>query len=230
MALEIISLSVCVVLMIVFIAVRVVKGGVAGLLTKILASVAFVCAGILAVVTNGGGLGLGLIAMGLVMGLIGDIVLDLKVIYPESDYPYTNAGILSFGIGHILYAAGLSLLANPSSNLLNCILISLAIAIVLSILIMLSSKVLKLNFGKYFWQSFSYAVALVFMAAYSIALSLDLTIMYIAAVGFILFLLSDLILSMQYFGDKLHNKALITINHTLYYLAQISIVAFMFFV
>ena len=54
--------------------------------------------------------------------------------------------------------------------------------------------------------------------------------MYVLSIGFVLFLLSDLVLSMQYFGDKLHDKKLIIINHSLYYLAQIIIAMFLFLV
>lgn len=219
----------CVALMMLFICVRTIRGGVWGVATKALASVAFVSAGIIALGVNGGGLGGALIVIGLVFGLVGDILLDLKVVYPDNNDFYLNCGMLSFGLGHIAFAFGLSLISSPESNLLKCILISLAIAIVAATLIMLMGKPMKLNFGKFFFQSFGYAIALVFMSAYSIALSLNLKIMFIAAVGFVLFLLSDLVLSTQYFGGKQDSKPLIVINHTLYYLAQISIVAFLLF-
>ena len=194
----------CVALMMLFICVRTIRGGVWGVATKALASVAFVSAGIIALGVNGGELG---------------GALDF----------YLNCGMLSFGLGHIAFAFGISLLSSPESNLLKCILISLAIAIVAATLIMLMGKPMKLNFGKFFFQSFGYAIALVFMSAYSIALSLNLKIMFIAAVGFVLFLLSDLVLSTQYFGGKQNSKPLIVVNHALYYLAQISIVAFLLF-
>ena len=54
--------------------------------------------------------------------------------------------------------------------------------------------------------------------------------MYILTIGFVLFLASDLVLSMQYFGGKLMDKKLIVTNHLLYYFAQIIIAMFIYFV
>lgn len=230
MALSISLLSICLVLAIVFITVRIIHGGVAGVLTKTLASVAFVCSAIIATAVLNGGLAYGLISIGLVFGLIGDILLDLKVIYPEHNNAYLNSGMVAFAIGHLCYATALSLFASPESTLWLCIVISLGVALILAPIIMLASKGMKLEFGKFFFQSLAYAFILVFMVAYSIALSINLPKMYIVAVGLILFLASDLILSLQYFGNKQENKMLIIINHALYYLAQISMVAFLFFV
>lgn len=229
MVLKIVLLSLCLVFATAFIAVRTLKGGTAGVLTKALASFAFVASGIIAIVLNASTLGTGLVVMGLVCGLIGDILLDLKVVYPNNDTAWTNGGMLSFGVGHICFAIGFALIASPQSKVGLCALISAGVAIVLATVIMLLGKPLKLSFGKYFVQSYLYAIALVFMASFSIALSLSNPIMYIASVGFVLFFASDLVLSTQYFGGKLNNKPLIVINHALYYLAQISIVAYLFF-
>lgn len=230
MALSITCLAICLVLAIIFISVRTLRGGVAGVLTKTLASVAFVASGIIALSVASGGLNYGLIVIGLVFGLVGDILLDLKVIYPEHQNAYLNAGMLSFGLGHVCYAAGLSMFANGTSTIWLCLVIALGVSIVVAPLIMLISKGMKLDFGKFFIQSLTYAFILVFMVAYSIGLSVKTPLMYISAVGLFLFLASDLVLSLQYFGGKQDSKALIIINHTLYYLAQISLVAFLFFV
>ena len=47
------------------------------------------------------------IIMGLLFGLLGDIWLDLKYVFPSQDETFTYAGFLVFGIGHILYITGL---------------------------------------------------------------------------------------------------------------------------
>ena len=41
------------------------------------------------------------VALGLFMGLLGDIWLDLKYVYKQNDAEFTYAGFISFGIGHI---------------------------------------------------------------------------------------------------------------------------------
>lgn len=229
MALKIVLITACLVFAMAFIRIRTLKGGVAGVISKAVASLAFVSAGVIAISLHGANLGTGLIVIGLVCGLVGDILLDLKVVYPQSDCAWTNSGMAAFGLGHISFAFGFALIAGAGSNLTLCALISAGVAIVLASAIMLLGKPLKLKFGKYFAQSYIYAILLVFMASFSIALSFNFRLMYIAAVGFVLFFASDLVLSTQYFGGKLDNKPLIVVNHALYYLAQISIVAFLLF-
>jgi uncharacterized protein with PQ loop repeat len=51
---------------------------------------------------------------------------------------------------------------------------------------------------------------------------------WVAFVGLVLFFLSDIVLSFQYFGGKISNKPLIAINHILYYSAQIILLAVLF--
>jgi len=50
------------------------------------------------------------------------------------------------------------------------------------------------------------------------------------SVGLISFLASDLVLSLQYFGGKQDSKNLTIVNHILYYIAQILIASFIFFI
>ena len=47
------------------------------------------------------------IVLGLICGLLGDIWLDLKYVYPQHDDPYTYAGFASFAIGHVLFITGM---------------------------------------------------------------------------------------------------------------------------
>ena len=43
----------------------------------------------------------------LALGMLGDISLDLKYVYKEQDKPFTIAGFVVFGLGHILYVTGM---------------------------------------------------------------------------------------------------------------------------
>jgi len=63
---------------------------------------------------------------------------------------------------------------------------------------------------------------LTFMVAFSFSIAIFVPIFWVFASGMLLFFLSDLVLSMQYFGGKTQ-KSLIYINHILYYAAQILI-------
>lgn len=210
-----------------FIVVRVIKGGVPGVLAKTVASLFFIGLGVVAaIVSPAAEKWMLLIIFGLVFGLVGDIVLDLKVVYPESNDLYLNGGMISFGIGHILYFIAVLMIITFN---LSVLLVSLAIALPLAALIMLAGKPMKLNFGKFIVHASLYAFILVFMSVYTVALCIHGDSIPLMAAGMILFLLSDLVLSPMYFGDKAHDKVFIIVNHALYYAAQICIASFIFF-
>lgn len=229
--LEITLLVVASLLAVVFIVARTLKGGLAGLILKTLASFAFVSTSIVALITTTATgnikIAMGLIAIGLLLGMIGDIVLDLKVIYEGNDKWYLNSGMLSFSIGHGFYFAAFSLIAlENGGKLLLPIIIGVGCALVLTILTMLSGKPLKLDFGKFLFQAAGYSFILNFMVVFTLVLAIMGSLPYLVFIGLLIFLLSDLVLSTQYFGGKLHAKPLIAVNHALYYAAQLIIVAF----
>lgn len=69
-----------------------------------------------------------------------------------------------------------------------------------------------------------------FMSAFSIGLCIVMksTRVLPFTIGMILFLLSDVVLSMMYFGGRPKDKTLCVINHALYYAAQICIASFIY--
>ena len=221
---EYILLGLCVVSMLAFIVVRVKVGGHMGLMLKTLASVIFVISGVITLATTTADrLIISMVVIGLIMGMLGDILLDLKVIYDNNKY-YLNSGMLSFGIGHIFYFIAFTLVATELGITLTLpIVLSAVIAIVLTIAITLSSKNMKLDFGKYLWQTVSYTFILSFMSVYTLILGIN-GMSFIPFIGLLLFFASDIVLSFQYFGGKIASKPLIAINHLLYYLAQITLV------
>lgn len=241
MVLPIVGAVICAILVGVFICLRVKKGGVPGLLSKTLASFGFVTLGLL-LATNKATFGTNndlsaiLICCGLVCGLIGDIVLDLKVIYPEEQDKYLPAGMVAFGIGHFFYLGAVSLAISAEMSVAGwdfiwrCLLV-VGISLVLTVLTWLSStKLMKLDFGKHLWITLAYTFILTCVVVFMIvfALSISTLKLWILVVGAILFLLSDLVLSVQYFGGKQADKTMIVINHILYYCAQIVIALFIF--
>lgn len=230
--LEIVLTTICVVLAVLFIVARVMKGGIGALLLKTLASFGFVASAVIGlVVSDTTGVtkwAIGLIVIGLLCGMIGDIVLDLKVIYPDSDKFYLNSGMLSFFVGHVFYIIAFSLLTDSEITIVIPILISIASAIAITLFITLSSGKMGLNFGKFKVQTIAYTFILSFSVVYALVLSIMGANLWIAFVGMVLFFLSDVVLSFQYFGGKLSSKPLIVINHALYYLAQINLVIFSF--
>lgn len=238
----IIGIIFCVISMGVFIYLRATKGGLAGVFSKTVASICFIALA-LALLAQKIGLnayfsyGVCLIVLGLVCGLVGDILLDFKVVYNFHKKQFLYAGMTSFLIGHLCYIVAMLLFSINETNIFTkepIILLSIfGGSIILSLVIWLfSTKVLKFNFEDCTFFVNCYSFVLIFTTALSIYLGFIITNlpMYILSAGFILFLFSDLVLSTQYFGGKLMSKPLIVINHLLYYIAQITIASFIFFV
>lgn len=216
-----------------FIVIRAWKGGLISMLLKALASLGFVAMGVigLAVSELENKIPLGLIVLGLVLGMIGDILLDLKVIY-DNDKIYLNAGMLSFGLGHLAYFSALTLLAYETEKTLWLpVLVSIGVALAVTAVILIGGKkLMKLDFGAYLTQTITYTILLSFMVEYSLILAILEACPWIVFIAMALFFLSDVVLSTQYFGGKLHDKLYIVINHVLYYSAQILIALFIFLV
>lgn len=217
-----------------FIVLRVTRGGVIALYAKTIASVAFLGLGLYGTYQHGMNLVSIFIILGLLCGLLGDIVLDLKVVYNQDEDMHLNAGMTCFGVGHFCYFVALfSYVANNilvSNKNLALILISAGIALLITLSIMLFAKpLLKLDFRNFKVQTALYTFALSFMTAYSIAVGTILTNVLIFASGLFLIFASDLILSNQYFGGKQNSKLLTTLNHAIYYLGQITIAVMIFF-
>jgi hypothetical protein len=86
------------------------KGSVKALLFKTIASFLFILLAFASFMVNQGQ-GVAafamLIMMGLVCGLIGDILLDLKIMYKESSSLYQHGGMIAFFAGHLFYLAAL---------------------------------------------------------------------------------------------------------------------------
>ena len=238
MALKIILFSLCVLSTILFLVVRVLKGGIWGLLTKTFASFLFVVTSVVALTLYAPTISSLFVVIGLICGFVGDILLDLKVIYKEHNDIYLNSGMLAFGLGHIFYFVALfTYVLNrveylaTSTPLYIPILIGVGIAIILCIGILLSTKLMKLNFGKFFYQSGAYTLLLTTLSVLSIvfAVTYQITMLWIFGIGATLILVSDLILSLNYFGGKENDKLLIILNHAIYYAGQILIAGFIFF-
>jgi hypothetical protein len=160
-----------------------------------------------------------LIMMGLICGLIGDILLDLKIMYKESSSLYQHGGMVAFLAGHLFYLAALIIYFGFNW-------IPVVIALVLAIIIACVSKfILKFNFAEHTIDTYSYSFILSYMmtqACYAAITQGFTACTVLLSVGAILFLLSDLVLVMTYYDNK-DSKPFIAVNHILYYAAQFSI-------
>ena len=215
---------------VVFLVLRVKYGGLKGLYSKAIASFLFLLTALSAAAVNSGHeVYAGLIVFGLVLGLSGDIWLDLKWIYEKDMEKFLNAGFIAFMIGHVFYIGAIYKFAGNWS-VLTAIIISVVVAIGN---VIVSEKLLKLKFGKFrtivgvytFFLFMTFAVSAVAMLNNSFAKQWILT-----AVGGILFILSDAVLSNMYFKEGGNTKPNVVINHTLYYAAQFIIASSVLFI
>ena len=172
---------------------------------------------------------MGLIVLGLVCGLIGDLTLDLKITYRDSNVRhsdlYTFFGMAAFGVGHILYVVAVALYFGFSPWVILIAAGATAAIFCTSIFLM------KMSFGKFFIPSVLYAFLLTLFMSSAIAAGIlsgfSLTVILLS-IGAGLFLLSDLVLSMIYF-DGNEARGMIVINHVLYYAAQFLIAVSLFY-
>lgn len=169
---------------------------------------------------------------GLLMGLLGDVWLDLKYVYPKDDTVYTFAGFYSFFAGHILFILGLIKNYGDGSHIWYIIL-PIIIGFAVGIVNGLMGKVMKLDYGRYRSIVMGYGGILFSMTLLAGSLALmhhwtepALTVMFI---GGILFLLSDLVLSQTYFAGN-ESKPVIIANYLTYYPAQFLIATSLLFI
>ena len=225
------ALSFAILLAINFIVFHTLGNGTLSCILKLFASVAFILLGVVAFATADGltyGTSLAglLFLAGAAFGMVGDGVLALRELDTERHFLITLSGIIAFAIGHIFYFVALLILAEFTFWSLVASLIFTTGLFVVSI------KVMKLDFGKLLIPCVIYAfmLAATMVQAIANAIMLGGSIMSILlAVGFVLFLASDLVLSLIYFGGK-KDKIMTTTNYVLYYLAQILIMFAIFFI
>ena len=229
------------------------KSSIIAICVKTLVSIMFILTGVFALLNNQNPLEsikLPAIYMiiGLVLGLIGDIVLDLKIYLKGLDYEraqkdsdtLTYFGMVAFGVGHIFYIFSVF---NRYLEAPLIILWSFLIAIgVAALIFTIAIGVMKMRFGKFLMPSVVYCILLSWFIVYCIwrcATQTGEVENIILVVGSIMFIVSDLILSMTYFSKpedyekkgimNPESKFLISANHITYYIAQFLIaIAIMF--
>ena len=184
---------------------------------------------------------------GLVLGLVGDITLDFKIYL--KNLPYENAekdsdkmtyiGMASFGVGHILYITATALRFGAGLNLLYT---AVCAVLLTAAIFVFSIGIMKMRFGKFLIPSISYCVLLTWFVAYSAwQLAMGFSVANVLLlVGSIMFIVSDLILSMTYFSKpedyekqgmmNPESKLMIVANHATYYIAQFLIAIALLFI
>lgn len=213
-----------------FIYLRTAHVGLQGFWGKLIASVLFVTGGIVAIMLKKDAQTyMYFIVLGLFLSMVGDVLLELKIIYRPHDYQYTNGGITAFALAHVGYIIGITLYATATKDIMVPVFVSLAIGAVLATIIIVNSKNMGIDFSQHMGPVTAYSFILCIDFVFAVALSFLLPNLWIMAVGLLLFLVSDLFLSFIYWGNK-NNKKMNILNLSTYYLAQIIIMSFLFII
>ena len=221
---------------VVFNVLRVKEGGVKALMIKALTSSLFVGCAAAAAGQNMGSDNFSFalcVIVGLVFGLMGDIWLDLKWIYPKDNDIFTFAGFGAFMIGHILFLSGLAVNYVDFSKPLY-IIVPVILAIVLAVGTLVIEKPMKMVYGKFkaITAVYGFVLALMTFMSGSLAImySFECMTLNFMFVGGVFFLISDLILSGTYFGEGKRRPVDIITNHATYFIAQFLIAASLMFI
>lgn len=231
----IIPLIIGIVLFCIFLYFRVSEKRVIAVVIKGLVSLMFILTGLIAWLTskNPNSNFAIFILIGLVFGLIGDVLLDLKYIRLNKEMLYTKLGFISFGIGHIFYLTGLFInFFDFNSNPLYLIL-PLIVTLLLVIITLMMEKVSNIRYKSMKLYVIIYGFLLfsdmcIYLSA-SIQNGWTISTVSIISISLIVFTLSDLILNNTYFAPGCKGPLFIITNHALYYIAQFMIAISLFF-
>ena len=167
-----------------------------------------------------------LVISGLLLGLLGDVFLDLKYVDKERTKGYTYAGFIVFGVGHILFITALIIEYFYEANAL-FIILPIVISIALAFITILLEKPLKLKYGQYKIISLCYAICLfgtlLFSLFAAIHFRFQITTLNMFFFGAVSFTMSDLVLSGTFFGEGKERPIDFTLNYVFYYGAQFTI-------
>lgn len=163
------------------------------------------------------------VILGLLFGLLGDIWLDLKYVFPEKDGIFTYAGFAVFGVGHLLYVTGLAI-QYADGNAVLPLAAAMALAVMMGLGNLLLEKPMKLRYGKMKPVVAAYGALLFATVLVSGVLALlhawRETTLDLFFVGAVLFAVSDLVLSGTYFGQGKERPRDLILNYLTYYGGQ----------
>lgn len=182
------------------------------LLLKTLASLAFVCLGLLGAARAGGAYAW-LVWTGLILGAAGDVLLQFMDCRPKDREPFFRAGLGAFLIGHVFYIVAFALLGRVTGW-------AVLLAAVLFAALFLLQFPARMDLKGQKVPVYAYAAVISVMTAFAVLSFGAGARGALVGLGGILFLVSDAILALIFFSP-LREKSLPTWNLITYYAAQI---------
>lgn len=182
------------------------------LLLKTLASLAFVCLGLLGAARAGGAYAW-LTWIGLILGAAGDVLLQFMDCRPKDREPFFRAGLGAFLIGHVFYIVAFALLGRVTGW-------AVLLAAVLFAAMFLLQFPARMDLKGQKVPVYAYAAVISVMTAFAVLSFGAGARGALVGLGGILFLVSDAILALIFFSP-IREKSLPTWNLITYYAAQI---------
>lgn len=182
------------------------------LLLKTLASLAFVCLGLLGAARAGGAYAW-LTWIGLILGAVGDVLLQFMDCRPKEREPFFRAGLGAFLIGHVFYIVAFALLGRVTGW-------AVLLAAVLFAALFLLQFPARMDLKGQKVPVYAYAAVISVMTAFAVLSFGAGARGALVGLGGILFLVSDAILALIFFSP-IREKSLPTWNLITYYAAQI---------
>lgn len=182
------------------------------LLLKTLASLAFVCLGLLGAARAGGAYAW-LTWIGLILGAAGDVLLQFMDCRPKEREPFGRAGLGAFLIGHVFYIVAFALLGRVTGW-------AVLLAAVLFAALFLLQFPARMDLKGQKVPVYAYAAVISVMTAFAVLSFGAGARGALVGLGGILFLVSDAILALIFFSP-IREKSLPTWNLITYYAAQI---------
>lgn len=226
-----IVLAVGVVVSLVFCYQRRLGFSIKNLLFKSVSSLCYLLTAVFALIHNSSAYTYGsLIIMGGALGLVGDILLDLKGVYKQDEKVYLKGGFIFFLVGHIFYTCAVVYSLRIKWWL---VLISVVASAVIGYATVAMANVMKVHYGAY------RRIVAIYVAFLAMTTVISIIAVFVSsfqkgyilmAVGSVLFLLSDAVLSNTFFGRGNDKPIHYFINHFLYYAGQYLIAASVMFV
>ncbi len=158
-----------------------------------------------------------LIVCGLILGCIADVLLNLRMVFKEKGQMIFLVGILVFLSGHILYLAAVTPLS-PDWILYYAIGIVLTAILMVWIFKQVTAKPAFKIFGVFYIG----AIMILNCIAVGNLIADPSSFTAVFAAGAFLFLISDIVLILNTFGDQFRQNLRVT-NISLYYIGQILI-------
>ena len=234
MAVAIVLLSLGAVMSTIFIVSKVINYSFKTIVFKTIASLFFVALAIyLYVVIPGHTLFKLFTLLGLIFGLLGDVLLGFKYITTKTKKIWILAGMFAFAFGHISYVVGLFFEFYVPGNII-FIFLPFITAICISSIYMVVSRKVGINFGKKMLPfGLFYLFCLTSMLSTSLYMavlhSFSITTSTMFFIGAVFFATSDFMLTGAYFKEGQRPKAYMAIYSICYYLAQFIIAFSIFF-